>query len=81
MLLSPPLRPPVSRPLLSTGKLWSKRCVIKWRSKRGPVWLHDGSWQGRAAATAALWMNENGKDTMVGGRRSGWGGQNPRWTR
>lgn len=66
------LQPPVSQPLLLTGKLWSKRCVIKWWSKRGPVWLRHGSWQGESRGHGGtLGMNENGKDTMNGGRRSG----------
>lgn len=30
----PPLHIPPSQPLLLTGKLWSKRCVIKWQSKQ-----------------------------------------------
>lgn len=30
----PPLHMPPSQPLLLTGKLWSKRCVIKWQSKQ-----------------------------------------------
>lgn len=32
MLLTPPHTP--GQPLLLTGKLWSKRCVIKWQSKQ-----------------------------------------------
>lgn len=36
--LTPPPKPPptipVSQPLLLTGKLWSKRCVIKRQSKQ-----------------------------------------------
>lgn len=46
---SPPsVSSPVRQPLLLTGKLWSKRCVIKWRSKRGPVSLRDGPGRGES---------------------------------
>lgn len=52
--------PLVRQPLLLTGKLWSKRCVIKWRSKRGPVWLREGLAGESSGHGGTLRMNENG---------------------